>query len=391
MTASELPAASPSRTAWARNLETPLRRFLRTETGSAAFLLAATIAALAWVNIDPPRTQATWHTILSSARGRRRTRANLAGLGQLRSDGLLLPASRAWRRGASSTWASCASDGSSPCRWWSPSADGRAGRHLPGDQRGHASAPGWGAAMSTDTAFALGLLALLGPASPIGLRTYLLTFALVETGGDRGHRASSTAAISTWPRSRGGLGSSPRRARRARRGVRSGLVYLLLASRRGLRSSSPAWTRSSSAWLGLLALAYPAARGDLEQASESFRLFREQPTPELASEPGERPPAISPNDRLQQLFHPWTSYLIVPLFALANAGIAINGSFLARAFTSPVTLGILLATCSASRSGRSARRGCSAGSAGGQSGRPSAGRPWPAPAPSPESASSCRC
>jgi protein-disulfide isomerase len=42
------------------------------------------------------------------------------------------------------------------------------------------------------------------------------------------------------------------------------------------------------------------------------------------------------------LFHPWTSYLIVPLFALANAGITISGSFLAHAYTSPVTLGILL-------------------------------------------------
>ena len=52
--------------------------------------------------------------------------------------------------------------------------------------------------------------------------------------------------------------------------------------------------------------------------------------------------AISPNDRLQQLFHPWTRYLIVPLFAVANAGITISGGFLARAYTSPVTLGILL-------------------------------------------------
>ncbi len=51
--------------------------------------------------------------------------------------------------------------------------------------------------------------------------------------------------------------------------------------------------------------------------------------------------AISPNDRLVQIYHPWTSYVIVPLFALANAGIVISGSFLARAYTSPVTLGIL--------------------------------------------------
>ena len=95
--------------------------------------------------------------------------------------------------------------------------------------------------------------------------------------------------------------------------------------------------------MGLLAVAYPAARSDLERASESFRLFREQPTPELARGARESVrPAISPNDRLQQLFHPWTSYLIVPLFALANAGITVSGGFLARAYTSPVTLGILL-------------------------------------------------
>src|SRR5207249_10744385 len=52
--------------------------------------------------------------------------------------------------------------------------------------------------------------------------------------------------------------------------------------------------------------------------------------------------ATSPNERLQQLFHTWTSYLIVPLFALANAGIALDGDFLAQAFSSPITLGILL-------------------------------------------------
>src|SRR5215203_4581902 len=51
---------------------------------------------------------------------------------------------------------------------------------------------------------------------------------------------------------------------------------------------------------------------------------------------------ISPNERLQQLIHPWTSYAIVPLFALANAGIPVDRSFLASAFTSPITLGIVV-------------------------------------------------
>jgi protein-disulfide isomerase len=96
--------------------------------------------------------------------------------------------------------------------------------------------------------------------------------------------------------------------------------------------------------MGLLTYAYPAARVDLERATDLFRLFREQPTPELARDARVGlETAISPNERLQHLYHPWSSYVIVPLFALANAGIPINGGFLARAFTSPVTLGILVA------------------------------------------------
>jgi protein-disulfide isomerase len=95
--------------------------------------------------------------------------------------------------------------------------------------------------------------------------------------------------------------------------------------------------------MGLVTFAAPAARGDLERATDLFRLFREQPTPELArSAQAGVASAISPNERLQQRFHPWTSYVIVPLFALANAGVPISGGFLGRAFASPITLGILV-------------------------------------------------
>jgi len=94
--------------------------------------------------------------------------------------------------------------------------------------------------------------------------------------------------------------------------------------------------------LGLLTWAFPAPRSTLERATERFREFREQPTAELARVASvELRSATSPNERLQQLLHPWTSYAIVPLFALANAGIAVDGAFLARAFSSPITLGVL--------------------------------------------------
>jgi protein-disulfide isomerase len=95
--------------------------------------------------------------------------------------------------------------------------------------------------------------------------------------------------------------------------------------------------------LGLLAYASPPERSALERATERFREFREQPTPELARSVSEVVrTATSPNERLQLIWHPWTSYVIVPLFALANAGVVINRDSLDRAITSPITLGVLV-------------------------------------------------
>ena len=208
---------------------------------------------------------------------------------------------------------------------------------------GRTSAAGWGAAMSTDTAFALGVLALVGPGVPDRVRTYLLTFALADDVAGIVVIALAYSGHINLAALGAGLALLGAVIVVRRQGIRYGPVYLLLGV--------AAWVAFFESGvdpvvvglaMGLLALAYPATRSDLEQATESFRLFREQPTPELARGARESVRlAISPNDRLQQLFHPWTSYLIVPLFALANAGITVNGSFLARAYTSPVTLGIL--------------------------------------------------
>jgi protein-disulfide isomerase len=96
--------------------------------------------------------------------------------------------------------------------------------------------------------------------------------------------------------------------------------------------------------IGLATSAYPPSREDLERATALARDFREQPTPALAREAQRGVvAAISPNERLQFDLHPWTSYVIVPLFALANAGVHVTGSLLGDAATSPITLGILIA------------------------------------------------
>jgi Na+/H+ antiporter NhaA len=202
---------------------------------------------------------------------------------------------------------------------------------------------GWGMAMSTDTAFALGALALVGRRLPDRVRTYLLTFSVVDDlGGLVVIAVAYSASIHVVPLLFGFGFIGVVLLLRAR-GYRNGPAYLLV----GL-AAWVAFLKSGvdpivvGLTMGLLTYAYPAPRASLEQASDAFRLFREQPTAELAQSARQVVrTAVSPNDRLAQLFHPWTSYVIVPLFALANAGIVLNAGFLASAYTSPVTLGIV--------------------------------------------------
>ena len=209
---------------------------------------------------------------------------------------------------------------------------------------GRSSAHGWGTAMSTDTAFTLGLLALVGPRFPDRLRAFILTAVVVD---------DVVALIVIAVVYSGSLDLVPLIAAIVFYGVvlvvRSmrphvGPVYFVLGACAwvGLLKSGVEPMVIGLA-MGVLPYAYPAERSALERATERFREFREQPTAELArSATAQLRAATSRNERLQQLWHPWTSYAIVPLFALANAGIAINGDFLARAFGSPITLGILV-------------------------------------------------
>ena len=341
------PAAQPQpysgRTAWARSLERPLVEFMRTETGSAAFLLAATLAALVWVNVDRGAYDSLWHTQLQIRVGGDGVALDLrgwvnAGLMTLFFFVVGLEARREFDIG----------ELRERRRLTLPLLAGLGGMAVPvliflAVNAGNGTARGWGAAMSTDTAFALGTLALVGPRFPERLRSFMLTVAVVDD-------LAALVVIATvytghvWLRAlvAAVLVFALVLALRAAR-IRVGLIFALLgvALWVALLKSGVDPVLAGIA-MGLITYAYPASRSDLERASDLFRLFREQPTPELArSAQAGLQSAVSPNERLLQRFHPWTSYAIVPLFALANAGIPLSGSFLGRAFTSPVTLGIL--------------------------------------------------
>jgi Na+/H+ antiporter NhaA len=209
---------------------------------------------------------------------------------------------------------------------------------------GRSSAHGWGVAMSTDTAFALGLLALLGRQAPERLRGFILTLTVVDdivglvviATVYTHHLTVGPLIIAIALMSLAAFAASLR--------IHFGLLYVALAA--------ASWVALVESGIdpvvvglvaGLIAYAAPPTRTDLERTTDLFRDFREQPTAGMARQlrAGVRT-AVSPNDRLQQLWHPWTSYVIVPLFGLANAGIPIDVGFLAKAYTSPITLGIII-------------------------------------------------
>jgi Na+/H+ antiporter NhaA len=332
------------RTAWARSLETPLRAFLRTETGGAAVLLAATIAALVWVNVDAASYDDLWSTVLSIQVGDAGVALDLrgwvnSGLMTLFFLVLGLEARREFDLG----------EFRERRRFALPLLAGIGGMTCAigiflAFNAGRSSAHGWAVAMSTDTAFALGMLALVGPRFPDRLRAWMLTvvvvddiLALVVIATVYTEDVKMSALLVALA-----LFAALAAARFLR--VSRGFVCAVLGTALWVALlKSGVEPIIAGLAIGLLTYAYPAGRSDLEQATERFRLFREQPTPELArlASRGVRS-AVSPNDRLQQLFHPWTSYVIVPLFALANAGIVINGDFLTSAFGSAITLGILV-------------------------------------------------
>jgi len=343
-TADRAPLAQ--RTAWTRSLTSPVRDFLRTETGGAALVLPAIGTALVWANSPWSGSyESFWGTRLAITLGSGGVSASLRdwvnqGLMSLFFLVVGLEAKRQLDLG----------ELRDRRRLAVPVLAAIGGIALPvgiflAIQGGGHGSRGWGAAMSTDTAFALTILALLAARSATRMRVFLLTVAVVDD------IAALVVIATVYTRHV----SVPALA------VALGLFGVLLALRyvpvgRGPLSIAvgvAVWVATfksgidpvvSGLAIGLATTAYPPSRADLERVTELARSFREQPTAELARSARRGVvEAISPNERLQYELHPWTSYVIVPLFALANAGVRITGGVLGHAVRSPITLGILVA------------------------------------------------
>jgi Na+/H+ antiporter NhaA len=333
------------RTVWTRQLAGPLRAFLHTESGSARVLVAAIVAALAWANLDVGGYDRVWATPLGIRLGYMDLTRDLhtwvnSGLMVFFFLVVGLEARREFDLG----------ELRDRRRFVLPATVGLAGMLIPvliylAVNGGGPAAQGWGVAMSTDTALALGVLALLGRGVPDEVRVFLLTvFVVDDLVALIVIAVVYSQDIAMAPLALAAVAFAAMLALRAFR-VRRGAVYVPFGLVMwGALLASGVDPVVAGLAIGLFAVAYSPSRGDLEQASGLFRLFREQPTAELARTASvglER--VLSPNDRLQRIYHPWSSYVIVPLFGLANAGIVIDRPFLARALTSPVTWGVLAA------------------------------------------------
>jgi Na+/H+ antiporter NhaA len=328
-----------------RNLAAPVRDFLSNETGGAVVMLAAAVVALLWANSPG------WHSYESFWTTRVSVNVGSGGIAlDLRhvvNEGLMtffflvvgLEAKRELDRG----------ELRDRPRLAIPAFAAAGGIALPIliftlFNAGGPGAGGWGAAMSTDTAFALGVLALIAPGGA-RLRIALLTFAVVD---------DLVALLIIATVYTGHVSLLP-----------LVVAIVLFVALLALRFAPPEWRGATAlvlglgVWValvksgidpvitglavGLVTTAYPAGRDDLERVTALARSFREQPTPELArSTRIGLESAVPANDRLQYRLHPWTSFVIVPLFALANTGVHLSGSLLSDAVTSPITLGIVL-------------------------------------------------
>jgi Na+/H+ antiporter NhaA len=333
------------RTLWVRSLSAQLSTFLRTESGSSGVLLLGIAAALVWANLDLASYDRVWQTNLSIQVGTLHLGMDLrswvgSGLMTLFFLVVGLEARREFDLG----------ELRDRSRLLIPFAAGLVGMAIPVlifvlINAGGPGLRGWGVAMSTDTALALGLLTLLGRRLPERLRGFVVTLFIVDdvvaliviavvysTDIQWIPLAVAVAAVALFPIM----------LRLTRLPTPFYVAAGLLAWGSLLFSGVDAVVAGLA--MGLVAPAYSPGRETLERAAGQFRQFREQPTPQLARTAGAGLiSTISPNERLQTLYHPWTSYLIVPLFALANAGIKIDGRFLADAYVSPITLGIIVA------------------------------------------------
>lgn len=211
---------------------------------------------------------------------------------------------------------------------------------------------GWGAVMATDTAFVIGCLALLGTRIPQSLRVFMLSLAIVDDIGAILVVAIGYSSHIAWGAlALGVLGVATVRAM-ALVGIRSVLIYFLVGGCiwlavdasgvhatitgviLGLLTPARRWVNDERLYaiLGRV-VAHPA--GDNGSGDTKDRQTLQ--VAEIAARE-----TLSPVERFEIALHPWVGFVIMPLFALANAGLPLFLSDLGSSVTVAVFVGFAL-------------------------------------------------
>lgn len=356
------PGGSPAPETWlparrlVRELLRPVERFLRIEASSGILLLVASFLALGWVNSPWGASyERFWHTVVALRVGDWTASADLhflvndalmvlfffsVGLEIRREmhEGELADA----RRAALPIVAAIGGMAAPALLFW------LCNRGLP-------SQGGWGVPTATDIAFAVGALALLGKRVPPALRILLLALAIIDdigailiialfyssgvSLGGLAVAAVGVAGVLIWQRIE---------VRNPWAYVLPGFVVWLGCLRGGVHPTL------AGVVLGLLTPVRPwlGERGFLEVAGRATGEFRhhaerdDHRAEDLLGPLGQvelaRREAVSPLVRLQTALHPWVAFVIMPLFALANAGVSLRGVRLDAPDLSPVVAGVML-------------------------------------------------
>jgi NhaA family Na+:H+ antiporter len=320
-----------------------LRAFFATELAGGVVLLVATAVAVVWANSPWSEAYATlWHTTFELTLGSWQLSLDLRSWV---NDGLMalfflvvgLEIKRELLQGELRDRRRAAL----------PIAAALGGMVVPAllyttlNLGGHGAA-GWGIPMATDIAFALGVLAIVAPRAPTSLRLFLLALAIVDDVGailviaifysddvDLAWLAVAALALAAvYGLRRLGVHHAP------------AFVVLGVLTWLALHSGGVHATLAGVA-MGLLAPATPRIDPEVvQQRSDEMLDVSTAHSAKVATNLARQ--SVSVLEWLEYRLHPWTSLAIVPLFALANAGVKLTGDSLTGAVTSPVTLGVVL-------------------------------------------------
>ncbi len=334
-----------------RRVVRPLEDFVSQEAGSGAILMLAAIAALVWANAAGGSYQGFWHTETAAGLGAAGLHLDLR---EVVNDLFMavffyvvaLEVKREFIFGALRDRSYAAL----PVGAAFGTMVGAALTYTAVNLIGDGNMDGWAIPIATDIAFALAALGLVGRRAPSELRTFLLTLAVVDD-------LATIAVIAIFYSQ--GLSLA---------WLAGGLLTLaavLVMQRIGVRALTPYVIAAAALWvavhesgvhatiagvaLGFLTPAQPfyPRRGTGEAIADQLSNLVAEPDEEVSEATMSEVSrlsreAVAPLIRMEDALHPWSAYVVLPIFALANAGVEVTLDGVSDAVTGPVGLGILL-------------------------------------------------